>query len=155
MAGEVLELVGLDKRANEPLAGLPPGQLQLAALGVALASRPGLLLGDEPTSQLHHTSRDVVLDALARVNREWGTTIVVVTHDPEVAARLPRTVTIRDGRVGGEGRAGEEYAVVSADGSLPLPPAAVDAFPPGALVRVHNVDGVWTLVPEGGGGEHG
>jgi hypothetical protein len=53
--------------------------------------------------------------------------------------------------VGGEGRSGEEYAVVSADGSLPLPPAAVGAFPPGALVRVHEVDGVWTLVPEGRG----
>jgi putative ABC transport system ATP-binding protein len=154
--GEVLELVGLDSAAAAPLPSLPPGQLQLAALAVALASRPGLLLGDEPTSQLHHTSRDVVLDALHRVNREWGTTIVVVTHDPEVAARLPRTVTIRDGRVGGEGRAGEEYAVVAADGSLPLPPAAVAAFPPGALVRVHRTeDGTWTLVPEGGGGRHG
>lgn len=153
--GEVLELVGLDHAATAPLDSLPPGQLQLAALAVALASRPGLLLGDEPTSQLHHTSRDVVLDALHRVNEEWGTTIVVVTHDPDVATRLPRTVTIRDGRVGGEGRAGEEYAVVSADGSLPLPPAAVAAFPPGALVRVHHVDGVWTLVPEGGGGHHG
>jgi ABC-type lipoprotein export system ATPase subunit len=146
---EVLDLVGLDRAARQPLPSLPPGQLQLAALAVALASRPGLLLGDEPTSQLHHTSRDVVLDALHRVNQEWGTTIVVVTHDPEVAARLPRTVTIRDGRVGGEGRAGEEYAVVAADGSLPLPPAAVAAFPPGALVRVHETeDGVWTLVPE-------
>ena len=92
----------------------------------------------------------VVLDALHRVNEEWGTTIVVVTHDPDVAARLPRTVTIRDGRVGSEGRAGEEYAVVSADGSLPLPAAAVDAFPPGALVRVHHVDGVWTLIPQNG-----
>jgi ABC-type lipoprotein export system ATPase subunit len=152
----VLDLVGLDRAARQPLPSLPPGQLQLAALAVALASRPGLLLGDEPTSQLHHTSRDVVLDALHRVNQEWGTTIVVVTHDPEVAARLPRTVTIRDGRVGGEGRAGEEYAVVAADGSLPLPPAAVAAFPPGALVRVHETeDGVWTLVPEtiGEGGE--
>ena len=154
--GEVLELVGLGHAARQPLPSLPPGNLQLAALAVALASRPGLLLGDEPTSQLHHTSRDVVLDALHRVNREWGTTIVVVTHDPDVAARLPRTVTIRDGRVGGEGRAGEEYAVVAADGSLPLPPAAVAAFPPGALVRVHQTeDGVWTLVPEGGGGRHG
>jgi ABC-type lipoprotein export system ATPase subunit len=153
--GEVLELVGLDHRGSEPLTSLTPGQLQLAALGVALASRPGLLLGDEPTSQLHHTSRDVVLDALARVNSQWGTTIVVVTHDPEVAARLPRTVTIRDGRVGGEGRAGEEYAVVAADGSLPLPPAAVASFPPGALVRVHHEDGVWTLVPQGGVGRHG
>ncbi|WP_406831697.1 ATP-binding cassette domain-containing protein [Pedococcus sp. KACC 23699] len=154
-AAEVLELVGLDHAATEPLDSLPPGQLQLAALAVSLASRPGLLLGDEPTSQLHHTSRDVVLDALHRVNEEWGTTIVVVTHDPDVAARLPRTVTIRDGRVGSEGRAGEEYAVVSADGSLPLPAAAVAAFPPGAFVRVHHVDGVWTLVPEGGGGQGG
>lgn len=153
---EVLDLVGLDRAARQPLPSLPSGQLQLAALAVALASRPGLLLGDEPTSQLHHTSRDVVLDALHRVNQEWGTTIVVVTHDPDVAARLPRTVTIRDGRVGGEGRAGEEYAVVAADGSLPLPPAVVAAFPPGALVRVHQTDdGVWTLVPEGGEGRHG
>ncbi len=148
--GEVLELVGLAGRGVRPLDALAPGQLQLAALAVALASRPGLLLGDEPTSQLHHESRDAVLDALARVNREWGTTVVVVTHDPEVAARLPRTVTIRDGRVGGEGRAGEEYAVVAADGSLPLPPSAVGAFPPGALVRVHEVDGVWTLIPQDG-----
>ena len=153
--GEVLELVGLDHAATAPLDSLPPGQLQLAALAVSLASRPGLLLGDEPTSQLHHTSRDVVLDALHRVNAEWGTTIVVVTHDPDVAARLPRTVTIRDGRVGGEGRAGEEYAVVSADGSLPLPAAVVEAFPPGTLVRVHHEDGVWTLVPEQGGTTHG
>ena len=153
---EVLDLVGLDRAARQPLPSLPPGQLQLAAHAVALASRPGLLLGDEPTSQLHHTSRDVVLDALHRVNQEWGTTIVVVTHDPDVAARLPRTVTIRDGRVGGEGRAGEEYAVVAADGSLPLPPAVVAAFPPGSLVRVHQTeDGVWTLVPEGGEGRHG
>jgi putative ABC transport system ATP-binding protein len=149
--GEVLELVGLDHEATAPLDSLPPGQLQLAALAVALASRPGLLLGDEPTSQLHHSSRDLVLDTLHRVNQEWGTTVVVVTHDPEVAARLPRTVTIRDGRVGGEGRSGEAYAVVSADGSLPLPPAAVGAFPPGALVRVHEVDGVWTLIPQGRG----
>jgi ABC-type lipoprotein export system ATPase subunit len=149
--GEVLELVGLDHEATAPLDSLPPGQLQLAALAVALASRPGLLLGDEPTSQLHHSSRDLVLDTVHRVNQEWGTTVVVVTHDPEVAARLPRTVTIRDGRVGGEGRSGEAYAVVSADGSLPLPPAAVGAFPPGALVRVHEVDGVWTLIPQGRG----
>jgi ABC-type lipoprotein export system ATPase subunit len=154
-AREVLDLVGLGDRGRRPLASLAPGQLQLAALAVALASRPGLLLGDEPTSQLHHTSRDTVLAALARVNEEWGTTIVVVTHDPEVAARLPRTVTIRDGRVGGEGRAGEEYAVVAADGSLPLPPAAVGAFPPGALVRVHEVDGVWTLKSENGDASRG
>ena len=89
-------------------------------------------------------------DALGQINAEMGTTIVVVTHDPDVAARMPRTVTIRDGRVGGEGRAGQEFAVVAADGSLPLPPQAIGAFPPGALVRVHVAEGVWTIHREDG-----
>ncbi|XVX21396.1 ABC transporter ATP-binding protein [Actinomycetota bacterium] len=148
-AREVLELVGLGDVADHPLTGLTPGQLQLTALGVAMAAGPGLLLADEPTSQLDHVARDLVLDTVHRVNQEQGTTVVVVTHDPDVAARLPRTITIRDGRIGGEGREGMDYAVVAPDGSLPLPPAAMDAFPPGALVRVHEVDGVWRLEQEG------
>lgn len=147
--GELLYLLGLAAVADAPLTELTPGQLQLAALGVALACGPGLLLGDEPTSQLDHESRDVVLDALAEVGRTLGTTIVVVTHDPEVAQAFSRTVTIRDGRVGGEGRSGEEYSVVAADGSLPLPAPALDAFPSGTLVRVHRTeDGTWQLVAE-------
>lgn len=143
--GEVLELVGMHGAANRPLSSLTPGQLQLTALGVAISTYPGLLLGDEPTSQLDHEARDQVLDALHQVNAEIGTTVVIVTHDAEVAARLPRTVTIRDGRVGGEGRSGEEYAVVAADGSLPLPTHVLDAFPPGTLVRVHDEGGRWSL----------
>lgn len=146
---DLLELLGLTAVADLPLERLTPGQLQLAALGVALASGPGLLLGDEPTSQLDHESRDVVLDALAEVARTLGTTVIVVTHDPDVARAFPRTVTIRDGRVGGEGRSGEEYSVVAADGSLPLPPPALDAFPPGTLLRVHRRDdGEWVLISE-------
>ena len=89
-----------------------------------------------------------MLDALGHVNAVWGTTVVVVTHDAEVAARMPRTITIRDGRVGAEGRAGEEFAVVSADGSVPLPPHALAALPPGSLLRVHAEDGRWVLLPE-------
>ncbi len=145
--GAVLELVGLTGNHSAPLASLTPGELQLAALAVAISTLPGLLLADEPTSQLDHEARDLVLDTLHQVNREVGTTIVLVTHDAEVAARLPRTVTIRDGRVGGEGRRGEEYAVVSADGSLPLPDHVLGAFPPGALVRVHEEAGRWMLLP--------
>ncbi len=146
---EVLSLVGLrGDRRDVPLEGLTPGDLQLAAVAVAVSSRPGLLLVDEPTSQLDHTARDVVLGALEHVNATWGTTVVLVTHDPEVAARMPRTITIRDGRVGAEGRSGEEFAVVSADGSVPLPPHALAALPPGSLVRVHPVDGQWVLVGE-------
>jgi ABC-type lipoprotein export system ATPase subunit len=146
---DLLDLLRLGEVAEAPLDSLTPGQLQLAALAVALASGPGLLLGDEPTSQLDHDSRDVVLDALAEVGRTLGTTVVVVTHDPDVARAFPRTVTIRDGRVGGEGRSGEEYSVVAADGSLPLPAPAVEAFPPGTLVRVHRTDeGTWQLIAE-------
>lgn len=146
---EVLDLVGFPaESADGPLDRLTPGALQLLAVAVAVSCRPGLLLGDEPTSQLDHGSRDVVLDALAQVNRQWGTTVIVVTHDPDVAAAMPRTITIRDGRVGAEGREGEEFAVVSADGSVPLPPHALAAIPPGSLVRLHEEDGRWVLVVE-------
>ena len=146
---EVLDLVGFPAdSADDPLDRLTPGALQLLAVAVAVSCRPGLLLGDEPTSQLDHGARDVVLDALAQVNREWGTTVIVVTHDPDVAAAMPRTITIRDGRVGAEGREGEEFAVVSADGSVPLPPHALAAIPPGSLVRLHEEDGRWVLVVE-------
>ncbi|MGL5818873.1 MAG: ABC transporter ATP-binding protein [Phycicoccus sp.] len=150
-AADVLALVGFPaERVAAALGGLPPGQLQLAALAVAVAARPGLLLADEPTSQLDHGARDVVLGALEQVNATWGTTVVLVTHDPEVAARMPRTITIRDGRVGAEGRAGEEFAVVSADGSVPLPPHALAAFPPGSLLRVHQEGSRWLLLGDGG-----
>ena len=92
---------------------------------------------------------------LLRVNREQGTTIVVVTHDPEVAALLPRTVTIRDGRIGGEGRSGEEYAVVTADGFIPLPLHVREELPPGTLLRLERVDGSYLIVPEVLGQEPG
>ena len=81
-----------------------------------------------------------MLAAVSDVNRDLGTTVVAVTHDPEVAERLPRTVTIRDGRVGAEGRRGEEFAVVARDGSLTLPPDVLERVPPGSLLRVTIVD---------------
>jgi len=146
---EVLAGLGLVADARRPLAELTPGHLQLAALAVAMGSRPGLLLADEPTSQLDHAARDQVLAAIAETSRELGTTVVIVTHDPDVAARLPRTITIRDGRVGGEGRSGEEYAVVTPDGFLPLPLHVRDRLAPGTLVRFHPTDGSgYLLVPE-------
>jgi ABC-type lipoprotein export system ATPase subunit len=145
---EVLASVGLRDRAAAPLDALGPADLQLAALAVALAPGPGVLLADEPTGQLDHRSRDTVLGTLTRINEDWGTTIVLVTHDADVATALPRTVTIRDGRIGGEGRSGEEYSVVSADGFLPLPAHAFADLPPGTLVRFHPVDGTYQLVVE-------
>jgi ABC-type lipoprotein export system ATPase subunit len=143
---EILDLVRLRNRADEPLTSLTPGELQRGALAVTVSTRPGLLLGDEPTSQLDHDARDQVLQTLGDINTTWGTTIIVVTHDPDVAARMPRTVTIRDGRVGAEGREGEEFAVVSADGSVPLPPHVLATLTPGTLVRLVESEQGWTLV---------
>jgi len=148
--GEVLTDLGIAEHADDPLDRLTPGGLQLAAVAVAVSTRPGLLLCDEPTSQLDHAARDQVLEALARVNRTYGTTVVLVTHDPDVARVLPRTVTIRDGRIGGEGRSGEEYAVVTADGFLPLLGQVRDRLPPGTLVRIHEVDDHFELRAESG-----
>ena len=145
--GDVLARVGLEAEAARPLGTLTPGHLQLAALAVAIASRPGLLLADEPTSQLDHEARDRVLGCMREINRDLGTTVVLVTHDPDVVANLSRTITIRDGRVGGEGRSGEEYAVVTPDGFLPLPLHVRDDLAPGTLVRFHLVDGSYVLVP--------
>ncbi|MEI7054400.1 ATP-binding cassette domain-containing protein [Nocardioides sp. CCNWLW239] len=144
----VLEELGIPAVADHPLSRLTPGELQLVAMAVALSTRPGLVLADEPTSQLDHDARDRVLERLATINRAHGTTVVLVTHDPHVAAFLPRTVTIRDGRIGGEGRSGEEYAVVTADGFLPLPHHVRDDLPPGTLVRFHPAGDRYELVPE-------
>lgn len=150
-----LELVGATDFADVPLRQLSQGQLQMAALAVAMAPAPGVLLADEPTSALDRVARERIVEALLRVNREQGTTVVVVTHDPEVAARLPRTVTIRDGRIGGEGRSGQEYAVVTADGFVPLPAHIREELPPGTLLRIEPSGEGYLLVPEvkGEGGQ--
>jgi energy-coupling factor transporter ATP-binding protein EcfA2 len=112
-----------------------------------MANRPGLLLADEPTSQLDTAARDDVLMALGNVHRS-GTTVVVVTHDPDVGNRMGRTVTIRDGRVGGEGHSGEEFAVVGRDGSVHLPHDILEILPPGTYLRViAQPDGSALLVP--------
>lgn len=146
---EVLSLVGMVARGRQRLrpAALSPGERQRLALAVALAHRPGLLLADEPTSQLDTRTRDDVVAALDAVRRS-GTTVVAVTHDPEVGARLGRTVTIRDGRVGAEGRLGEEYAVVGRDGSVHLPAEVLRVVAPGTLVQVAlRPDGTVLLTP--------
>jgi putative ABC transport system ATP-binding protein len=143
-----LDLVGATAFADARLTHLSQGQLQMAALAVAMAPLPGVLLADEPTSALDRVARERVLDALVRVNDEQGTTVVVVTHDPEVAERLPRTVTIRDGRIAGEGRSGQEYAVVTADGFIQLPVHVREELPPGTLLRLERAEGRYIIVPE-------
>jgi putative ABC transport system ATP-binding protein len=135
---DLLDALGLGAIADTPVPSLSGGEQQRVALAVAVANAPGLLLADEPTSQLDHPSRDSVLDLLDAVNDRFGTTVVVVTHDPEVGARLGRTVTMRYGRVGQEGHEGEEFAVIGKDGSVHLPDDIVADWPPGTQVLVER-----------------
>ena len=79
-----------------------------------------------------------MIELIRDANTSLGTTVVAVTHDPAVAAALGRTITIRDGRVGAEGLAGQEYVVVGRDGTLQLPAELTDLFPPGSLARAER-----------------
>ncbi|MHB1775689.1 MAG: ABC transporter ATP-binding protein [Acidimicrobiales bacterium] len=146
---ELLELLGLAELAGARLATLPRGRQQQVAVAAGLAPGPQLVVADEPTSQLAPDDARAVIDLFRRVNAERGTTVVIVTHDRSVAASFPRTVTIRDGRVGSEADHGEEYAVVDGTGSVQLPPDVLAVLPPNTRVRVlRRPDGVELRRPE-------
>jgi len=131
----LLAAVGLEDLAARPAGRLSGGEQQRLALAVALANGPRLLLADEPTSQLDHRSAALVIGLLQAANEDLGTTVIVVSHDQQVGQAFGRTITIRDGKVGAEGHAGEDYLVVARDGSVQLPPDLLDALPPGSLAR--------------------
>ena len=133
---EVLQQLDLGSLATERVSSLSGGEQQLVALAVGVASSPSLLLVDEPTSQLDAVGRDAAVGLLRMINERLGATVILVTHDPAVASAVPRTITIRDGRVGSEGRHGEEFAVVGRDGTVQLPPDVLEVLPPNTLVRV-------------------
>jgi putative ABC transport system ATP-binding protein len=98
-AAQLLRAVGLEERARAYPHQLSGGEEQRVAIARAVANDPGLLLADEPTGELDSASARVVLDLLARLQAERAATLVLVTHNPEVAARAPRHLTLRDGRL--------------------------------------------------------
>lgn len=138
---DLLDRVGLADMAGRTAGLMSGGEQQRLALAVALVNGPRLLLADEPTSQLDPDSAAGVIELIAGANASLGTTVVAVTHDPEVAAALGRTVTIRDGRVGAAGHGGREFVVVGRDGTVTLPPDLHDVLPPGSLVVASRADG--------------
>jgi ABC-type lipoprotein export system ATPase subunit len=101
-AEELLKILGIEDCRDRRPAQLSGGQQQRAAIAVALANHPKVLLGDEPTGQLESTDAAQIFAAFRRVNEELGTSIVLVTHDKAVADEVPRTVAIRDGRTSSE-----------------------------------------------------
>ena len=98
-ATQLLETVGMSHRAGHLPAKLSVGERQRVAIARALANDPQLLLADEPTGNLDTASGKIVLDLFDRLHQDRQLTIVVITHDPEVAARAQRTLHIRDGRL--------------------------------------------------------
>jgi putative ABC transport system ATP-binding protein len=96
---EALRLVKLDQRREHFPAQLSGGEQQRVAIARAIAKRPSVLLCDEPTGALDITTGIVVLEALARVNAELGTTTVVITHNAAIASMADRVIRLADGRV--------------------------------------------------------
>ena len=101
-ATELLELVGLGDVRDHIVQQLSGGEQQRVAIAVALANQPRLLLADEPTGELDSASALSVYHALQEANHTTKVTIVLVTHDPEIASHVDRVVSIRDGRTSAE-----------------------------------------------------
>jgi ABC-type lipoprotein export system ATPase subunit len=118
---ELLQAAGLADRADAFPGELSGGERQRFALCAALAHRPALLLADEPTGELDDASADAVRALIVELARTNGASVILVTHDQATAEVADRTLRIRDGRIVGDRRGGEEALVVN-DGWLRLPP---------------------------------
>jgi putative ABC transport system ATP-binding protein len=133
-ATELLAALGVADKEHRRPAQLSGGEQMRVAIATALANGPSVLLADEPTGELDTATSEEVFGALRTVNREFGVTVVVVTHDPAVSGQVERTVAIRDGRTssevlrrtattddGGTHVIAEEYAVMDRAGRVQVP----------------------------------
>ena len=163
-AEELLELVGLGHRMGHTPEKLSGGEQQRVAIAVALANHPPLLLADEPTGELDDNTAAEILDLFGEINRELNTTIIIVTHDPDIAYKVGRVVMIRDGKMATEVRRKvtfqrlsgaaatdqplEEFILVDGSGRVQIPRDIIDRLKIGERARIDTLDGMVTLTPD-------
>ncbi|MCL5093951.1 MAG: ABC transporter ATP-binding protein [Patescibacteria group bacterium] len=99
LSEKVLEKVGLKDRMRHKPSELSGGQQQRVAIARSLINSPVVILGDEPTGDLDTVSSDEIIQMMRQINKETGTTFVLVTHNPEVAKVCDRTINMRDGKI--------------------------------------------------------
>ena len=164
MAEELLELVGLGHRKDHTPEKLSGGEQQRVAIAIALANKPPLLLADEPTGELDDATAAEILDLFGTVNQEMNTTILIVTHDPDIAYKVGRVVMIRDGKMSTEIRRKvtyrrlsseaekdqvlEEFILVDGSGRVQIPRDVLEELSIGDRARLTVEDGKVTLIPE-------
>ncbi len=109
-ANELLDLVGMSHKKNNRLQSLSGGEQQRIAIAIALANNPKVLLADEPTGSVDSKTSAYILDVFKRLNREYGQTIIIVTHDVSLSKQVSRVAAIRDGKIESERILKENYA---------------------------------------------
>jgi ABC-type lipoprotein export system ATPase subunit len=171
-ARELLETVGLWEHRRHRLVQLSGGQQQRVAIAVALANKPRLLLGDEPTGEVDSKTAQEILALFRRMNQQFGLTTIIVSHDPQVARAVDRVVTIRDGRTSSEtvrrvadveaalaqgitevevaDPVYEEYVVVDEAGRLQIPPDLRSEMGIGSRVTLEKTESGLVIHPAAG-----
>ena len=160
----LLETVGLSDRMDHTPEKLSGGEQQRVAIGVALSTTPPLLLAADPTGELAAATAREVLDLFGKINQEFNTTIMIVSHDPDIAYKVGRLVMIRDGKmstevrrkvsyekISGEAQVDatlEEFTLVDGAGRVQIPKEYLDQLQIKERARVVVEDGRVTLVPE-------
>ncbi len=115
---ELLDVVGLSHRKDNKLGQLSGGEQQRVAIAIALANNPNLLLADEPTGSVDRKTANYILDMFRRLNKDMGVTIIIVTHDKNLAKKVNRVVAIRDGKTSSERIVKTDYKSKLEDSSI-------------------------------------
>lgn len=149
-AQNLLEQVGLKDKMKSRPATMSGGEQQRAALAVAMANQPRLLLADEPTGEVDSESAEAIFETINTLNTEYNVTVVIVTHDYAVASKVDRVIGMQDGRASvevlrrrddaGMALSEEEFAILDRSGRLQLPQAYLDSLKMRNLVRLRLED---------------